>query len=138
MKSEKFSSALHFFAFYLLTFLPFTFLQRVDVVVDLQRGITLVGHHLLLRREQILAHTRHVDAQFEFQHQFADVLSTDLGNGGFIGPQHPSSKPLAQTGSHLCGSSLNDSILTVTQEDVNQTGEWRIVEQLAFGNETFV
>ena len=113
-------------------------LQRVDVVVDLQRGITFVGHHLLLCREQILAHTRHVDAQFEFQHQFTDVLSTDLGDGGFVRAQHPSSEPLAQTGSHFRGSSLDDGILAVAQEDVNQMGERRIVEQLAFGNEVAV
>ena len=55
-------------------------LQRVSIVVDLQGAIALVGHHLLLGQEQILAHTGHVDAQLQLEHQFADVLLLHLGH----------------------------------------------------------
>ena len=84
--------------------------KRIDIKVDLQRGIALVLQHLLLRHHEVLAHPGHVDAHFELEHYFTDAECLDTGNRGLVGPQHTTAEPLAQTRTQFDAGRLNNSL----------------------------
>ena len=84
-----------------------------------------------MRTQVQLADFFHVNAIFQFEHQFADVLLFYFGNGRLVWPQHPTTKPLAQAATHLNSRRLDNRILPMFQVDINQPVVRRIVEYLA-------
>ena len=89
-------------------------------------------------KQQVLADLFHVYTVLQFQNELTDVLRLHLGNSGFVGTQHPATKPLAQATAHLNSGSMDNLFLTMTQEDVRQVVIWWIVECLSLGYQLLI
>ena len=119
-------------------FLLFFLLLGVYVVIYLKCGIVFVAQQLLAQLQQGLADTRHVDAGFQFENEFTDVLSADLCHRRLVGPKHTTRKQLAQTGSEVKGGGVDCRLGAVSQENINQSDKGRIAKRLALGHKIAV
>ena len=103
--------------------------QRIDVVVELEGGVALVLQHLLLGKSQVAAHLGQVQGVFEFQDEFADAERFDARDTWFVGPQHTTAEPLAQTEAQFLGGGLDEGVVAMFQIDINEAIIRRVVER---------
>ena len=113
-------------------------LQRVYIIINLQRSISRIFSHLLLSKLQIFSHPLLVNSIFQFDNNLSNVHRLNPSHSRFIGSQYTAAKPASQRFAEFMASLFAHLIIFMFYIHINQVEEWRIMKSSSLLQDTLI